>query len=54
MNSLTKAMLETKASIQKARFGSWEVFSRSIVWFKLRKKMNYIERDIFIEAWSRV
>ena len=56
MDSIEVDMIVAEASIHKAAFGdgnvSWDVFSRSITWFKLRKKMNYIERGLFIEAWS--
>lgn len=54
MSSVDLAMLETKASIHKNIYGSWDVFSISIAWRKMRKKMNFIEREKFVEAWERV
>lgn len=58
MDSLDIDILVAEASIHKAAFGDgnapWDVFKRSIDWFKLRKTMNYIERQYFAEAWSAV
>ena len=54
MDSLHMDLIAGEASIQKAAFGnvSWNVFSRSIAWFKLRKNMNYIEREHFVKSWE--
>ena len=54
MDSLHMDLIAGEASIQKAAFGNvgWNVFSRSIAWFKLRKNMNYIEREHFVKSWE--
>ena len=54
MDSLHMDLIAGEASIQKAAFGNvgWNVFSRSSAWFKLRKNMNYIEREHFVKSWE--
>jgi len=54
MDALELDMIEAEVSIHKTSFGdvSWDIFSRSIVWYKIRKAMSYIEREHFMKCWS--
>ena len=54
MDSLHMDLIEGEASIHKVAFGNvgWNIFSRSITWFKLRKNMNYLEREHFMKSWE--
>lgn len=54
MDAFDLAFVDAEVSIHKSNFGdvSWDVFKRSIVWFKIRKSKTLAERTQFMLAWE--
>lgn len=56
MNELHLSLIESEARIHKDAFCSndWTLFSSSLIWVKVKKNMNFIERNHFRKCWDEV
>lgn len=53
MNSLQLSIIEADAHIHRAAFPTdWSVFSSSIMWYKIKRNLTFIERIHFRKSWE--